>query len=112
MIVSSPILTNSKSSSFKDSFIEPPLQYKPRKTPIISKSKSVVKKVNNNSENVDELLHILKDSVYNTNNINFNNITYNSSTGFLGYSDSIYLDSPVTIDKVEYIKQELNDLPY
>ena len=30
-------------SGFKDSFIEPPLQYKPRKSPIISKSKSVVK---------------------------------------------------------------------
>ena len=98
--------------SFKDSFIEPPLQYKPRKSPIISKSKSVVKKVNNNPENVDELLHILKDSIYNTNNINFNNITYNSSTGFLGYSDAISLDNPVIIDKVEPIKQELNDLPY
>jgi len=98
--------------SFKDSFIEPPLQYKPRKSPIISKSKSVVKKVNNNPENVDELLHILKDSIYNTNNINFNNITYNSSTGFLGYSDAISLDNPVIIDKVEPIKQELNDLPF
>ena len=97
--------------SFKDSFIEP-IQYKPRKSPIISKSKSVVKKVNNNPENVDELLHILKDSIYNTNNINFNNITYNSSTGFLGYSDTISLDNPVIIDKVEPIKQELNDLPY
>ena len=98
--------------SFKDSFIEPPLQYKPRKSPIISKSKSVVKKVNDNPGNVDELLHILKDSIYNTNNINFNNITYNSSTGFLGYSDAISLDNPVIIDKVEPIKQELNDLPY
>lgn len=98
--------------SFKDSFIEPPLQYKPRKSSIISKSKSVVKKVNNNPENVDELLHILKDPIYNTNNINFNNITYNSSTGFLGYSDAISLDNPVIIDKVEPIKQESNDLPF
>ena len=74
--------------------------------------KLLISQVNNNSENVDELLHILKDSIYNTNNINFNNITYNSSTDFIGYSDTISLDNPVIIYKVEPIKQELNDLPY
>lgn len=98
--------------SIEHSFIEPPLQYKPRKSSRIFKSESVVKKVNNNPENVDELLHILKNSIYNTNNINFNNITRGSSTGFVGYSDAISLDNPVIIDKVEPIKQELNDLPY
>ena len=93
--------------SFTDSFIEVPLQYK--KQPYAIKSKSIVKKVDNNPGNVDELLHILKDSM---NNISFNNITYNTSTGFVGYSDGVYLDSPVIIDKVESIKQESNDLPY
>ena len=96
--------------SFKDSFAEEPLQYK--KNPYTIKSKPLVKKVNPIPGDTEELIEILKNSIYSTNSVSFNNMTYDSSTGFVGYSDVASINSPVIIDRIEPVKQELNDLPY
>jgi len=88
--------------SFTDSFIEAPLQYKPRK-PYAIKSKPSIKKELYNPKGVEELLEILKNT---TSSINFSNQVY------YGTLDGSISNSPGIIDKVEPIKQELNDLPF
>lgn len=103
---------NIKKNPYSDMFFEPPLY---KKNSYTIKSKPVVKKVDINPKDVDELLHILKNSIYSTSNNNFNNIRYNTSTGFIGHSDAPFIDSPVIInkiEKVESIKQESNDMPF
>jgi len=101
-----------KKNPYLDSYVEPPSYIKKSYT---IKKTPVVKKVDNNPGDVDELLHTVKNSIYSIGNINFNNIQYNTSTGFISYSDAVFLDNPVIIDKIEKvepIKQESNDLPF
>lgn len=91
--------------SIEHSFIEAPLQYKPRKSAILSKPKSLPKKELYNPKGVDELLEILKNT---TSSINFGNQIYYGSNG----SVSTGLGIINQIDKVEPIKQESNDISF
>lgn len=98
--------------SFTDSFIEQ-IQYKPKKSYGVSKSKPLTKEQSyNNPFNTEELLSILKNSISNT---TFVHSSYDNGTKYYDSVISSIGDSPKIIDKIEQpdnSKISANDLTF
>lgn len=96
--------------SFPDSSIEPPLQYKPRKSSIVSKLKSAPKLATYTS-NQDELISIYKKALDNMNHIQFGNQIYYGTVD-TSIGDSSGIISETKVEPINHAKIQTDDLPY
>lgn len=98
--------------SHGDSFIEPSLQYE-RKSGIISKSKESPKEKAFYTTSInEELLKAIKESVSNTNSLSYEGFSPYNTIHHYDLANAVISTNPVIINKVEPVKQELNDLSF
>jgi len=100
-----------KKNPYLDTFLSniEPIQYKPRKSTIISKSKFAPKLSTYSAEETKEIHHLWERAMNSLNSVTYGNLTYGTTTS-PGIINQIEKTQPVSVD--DAFKIEDNDLPY